>query len=166
MPTISKTESEKAVEFTTAIRSILDFVDKIAPIIDDGDYLEQMDNLKIVNDNRSIVQHIQLITQRVRDNEIVRTQEQRSQMPITRQRKVLTRGEKLASGKWCLCEKCDRLIGKNYYTQHKNTELCKTIKITKNLTHKFKKTHTDREAELICKIQAWGAKWEKEWCYE
>jgi len=140
-PTISNEEKQKAVEFTKAITELLEFVDNVAPLISDGEYLKQMDNCLIVNENRTIIQQITHLTQQVRNNEIVRNEQRRSTMPITKQRKVLTRGEKLASGKWCLCERCDRLVGKNYYSQHRETELCKTIKITKKLTHSFKRTN-------------------------
>lgn len=166
MPTISKEEAIKSIEFTTAITELLTFVDDIAPLIDEGAYLKQMDNLLVCNNNRTIVQQIQFITQRVRNNEIVQNEQRRADMPITKQRKSLTRGEKLASGKWVICDRCDRMIGKGYYAQHRATDLCKTIKTTKQLTHSFKRTNTEQEAQLICKIQAWGAKHDKEWLYE
>jgi|TARA_R110000803_G_scaffold142783_1_gene209053 hypothetical protein len=166
MPTISQEEAQKAIEFTNAITELLTFVDDIAPLIDEGAYLKQMDNLLVCNNNRSIVQQIQYITQRVRNNELVQNEQRRAVMPITKQSKFLTRGEKLASGKWVICEKCDRMVGKGYYAQHRGTDLCKTIKTTKTLTHQFKRTNTEREANLICKIQAWGAKHDKECFYE
>ena len=163
--TISNEEKQKALDFTRAITELLEFVDNVAPIVSEGEYLKACDNCLVVNENRTIIQQITHLTQQVRNNEIVRNEQRRSQMPITKQRIVLTRGEKLASGKWCLCERCDRLIGKNYYSQHRDTELCKTIKITKKLTHSFKRTNTDREALLIAKIQSVGAKSYRRWLY-
>mgnify|MGYP003636247875 FL=1 len=163
--TISNEEKQKAIDFTNALTELLEFVDDIAPLVNDGMYLKQMDNLNTLGKNRTITQQITYLTQQVRNNEIVRNEQRRSQMPVTRQRKVLTRAEKLASGKWCLCERCDRLIGVGYYSQHRQTELCKSIKITKKLTHSFKRTNTDREALLIVKIQAVGAKSYRRWLY-
>ena len=164
-PTISTEERQKAIDFTKAITELLEFVDNVAPLVSEGEYLRQMDNCLIVNENRTIIQQITYLTQQVRNNEIVRNEQRRSQMPVTRQRKVLTRAEKLATGKWCLCERCDRLVGKGYYSQHRETDLCKSIKITKQLTHSFKRTNTDREALLITKIQAVGAKSYRRWLY-
>ena len=163
--TISNEEKQKAIDFTRAITELLEFVDNVAPIVSEGEYLKACDNCLVVNENRTIIQQITHLTQQVRNNEIVRNEQRRSQMPVTKQRKVLTRGEKLASGKWCLCERCDRLIGVGYYSQHRQTELCKSIKITKKLTHSFKRTNTDREALLIVKIQAVGAKSYRRWLY-
>ena len=163
--TISNEEKQKAIDFTRAITELLEFVDNVAPIVSEGEYLKACDNCLVVNENRTIIQQITHLTQQVRNNAIVRNEQRRSQMPVTRQRKVLTRAEKLASGKWCLCERCDRLIGKGYYSQHRETDLCKSIKITKKLTHSFKRTNTDREALLIVKIQAVGAKSYRRWLY-
>ena len=164
-PTISNEEKQKAIDFTKALTELLEFVDNAAPLVSEGEYLRQMDNCLVVNENRTITQQITYLTQQVRNNEIVRNEQRRSQMPVTKQRQVLTRGEKLASGKWCLCERCDRFIGKGYYSQHRQTDLCKSIKITKKLTHSFKRTNTEKEALLIAKIQAVGAKSYRRWLY-
>ena len=166
MPTISAEEQQKAIDFTTAITELLEFVEKVVPHISEGEYLKQMDNCLVVNNNRTIVQQIQYLNGRVRDNALVQQHQRELDMPITQKRKVLTKGEKLASGKWCLCDRCDRLITKSYYGEHRNTELCKQIIITKKLTHSFKRTNTEREALLIAKIQNVGAKSYRRWLYE
>jgi hypothetical protein len=157
MPSISPEERRKAEEFTTAINELLDFVENIVPYIDDNQYLKQMNNLKTINDNRSIIQITQQLTERVRNNEVVRFEEMRSRMSV-KKRKALTTKEKLESGKWMICSRCDRIIMKDYLCRHQELDICKTITTTKNLTHTFKKQNTEREALLINKIRGWGAK--------
>ena len=157
MPSISQEEKRKAEEFTSAINELLEFVESVVPYVDDNEYLKQMNNLKTINDNRSIIQITQQLTERVRNNEVVRFEEMRSRMTIAK-RKALTTAQKLESGEWCVCSRCDRIIRNNYLLQHQQLDICKNIRTTKKLTYGFKKQHTEREALLIAKIRAFGAK--------
>jgi predicted PP-loop superfamily ATPase len=157
MPSISQEEKRKAEEFTSAINELLEFVESVVPYVDDNEYLKQMNNLKTINDNRSIIQITQQLTERVRNNEIVREADTRSRMTIAK-RKALTTAQKLESGMYCICSRCDRIIRNNYLSQHQQLDICKNITTTKNLTYGFKKQHTEREMLLINKIRGWGAK--------
>ncbi len=157
MPSISAEEHRKAQEFTTAINEVLAFVEQVVPFINENEYLTQMNNLKIINDNRTITQIVANLTSRVRNNELVEQERRRTALPVVR-RKALTDAEKLASNKYVLCEKCDRLISKSYYSSHQQNNVCKTIKSTKKLTKSFNKITTRDEALLIARIKGWGAK--------
>ena len=65
--TISNEEKQKALDFTRAITELLEFVDNVAPLVSDGEYLKQMDNCLVVNENRTIIQQITHLTQQVRN---------------------------------------------------------------------------------------------------
>ena len=160
MATISEHEKKKAIEFTTALNELLEFVESVLPHINEQEYIEQMNNLKKLNDNRitmNITQIVESITRRVRQNPFVVSQSNRSKMEI-RNRKCMSDADKIASGLYKVCDVCDRIISKDWFSQHKNTDVCVRIKQTKSLTKSFKKKNTHREQQLITAIQGWGAK--------
>ena len=157
MPSISAEERNKSVNFMNAINGLLNFVETIAPLIQENDYLEQMDNLKAVYDNRNITQIVEMLTQRVRNDPVVRQNDTRSRLSI-KQKNALTDQEKLKSGKWLVCVRCDRIICKNYIETHINNNVCVRIKDSKALTKDFKKLDTTRETKLISAIRSWAVK--------
>ena len=98
MATISEHEKKKAIEFTNALNELLDFVESVLPHINEQEYIEQMNNLKKLNDNRiTMTQIVESITRRVRQNPFVVNQRNRSKMEI-RNRKCMSDAEKITSG--------------------------------------------------------------------
>ena len=161
MATISESEKIKAVEFTIALNNLLDFVESVLPHINEQQYIEQMNNLKKLNDNKitkNITQIVETITNRVRENPLVVNQMNRSNMIVRRTQRKKTDAQKLASGHYKVCNLCDRIIHKHYMFQHKETDVCIRINQTKSLTKTFKKKDTAREQRLITAIKGWGAK--------
>ena len=140
-----------------AINGLLDFVETIAPLIKEKDYVEQMDNLKMVYDNRTMVEIVNIIAQRVRENPIVMQNDARSRLTI-KQKKVLTDQEKLKTGKWLICKNCDRIICKTYMNTHRENDVCRRVQDSKALAKDFKKLDTTRETNAISIIRAWAVK--------
>lgn len=152
---ISKFEQEKSLAFTSALNELLEFVEEVLPHINEGQYLQACNNLKALNDNRSVIQHVERLMETVRQNEVTRAHERRTLMPIRPEFVELSDAEKLKRG-WRCCPSCDRLV--RSVTQHRKSDVCRRTKESKMLSVTAADSNVDNMMVLIHKIRAWAVK--------
>jgi len=161
---ISKYEKEKAEAFTNSLNSILELVETLVGVIGEGNYLEIANHLKILHDNKSENEVRQIIqetiitqVQRVRTNETYVRIEKRSKMEIIADR--LTEEARRAKLKKSVrCEKCDRMVLKNYLPTHEKSIICSAIHNTKKLTCKLSNTKVNKYHDAIAYVKSWSLK--------
>lgn len=138
---ITEANKKESVEFMEALNSMLEIIDNIAPLIGDGNYLQLCNNLKKLNENNTketVIQYIEVVRERVRNNVIVRNQERRANMKV-KDNRILTDAEKLKNG-WNICNRCNRLVLN--LREHSFTDVCIRTNLTKNVSSS---TFTDVE---------------------
>jgi hypothetical protein len=130
---ITEANKKESVEFMEALTAMLEIIDNIAPLIGDGNYLQLCNNLKKLNENNTketVIQYIEVVRERVRNNVIVRNQERRANMKV-KDNRILTDAEKLKNG-WCICNRCDRLVLN--LREHNFTDVCIRTHLTKKVS--------------------------------
>ncbi len=81
-------------------------------------------------------------------------------MRVRAKPRVMTDAEKLACGKYKVCEYCDKIISKRWLRSHvEQTEYCKIARDAKRLAISTKKLHNTEKVEAIAKIKR--ALWKK-----
>jgi len=153
MPITAENQRE-SIEFMNALNDMLEIIDNIAPLISDNNYLQLCNGLKKLNDNKSketIIQYIEVIRDRVRNNRVVQNYEKRTRMKTKTKGEMLTDAEKLKRG-WCVCKKCDRLVLD--LPSHEFTDVCKRTAESKKLTHKSEGIDTSKETNMIHRLRA------------
>ena len=153
MPITAENHRE-SVEFMNALNDMLEIIDNIAPLISDNNYLQLCNGLKKLNDNKSketIIQYIEVVRDRVRNNRLVQNYERRTRMKIKTKDEMLTDAEKLKRG-WSVCSKCDRLVLD--INSHQFTDVCKRTTESKRLTHKSNSITTNNYTNAIHRLRA------------
>jgi hypothetical protein len=147
---ITEAEQKKSVEFMNILNEMLDIIDNVKELITDDNYLKLCNSLKILNDNHSskevVIQYIERIRERVRDNNIVSNHNNRCKMKIKTKKEMLNDADKLKKG-WVVCNKCDRLVLD--INSHRFTDVCKRIQETKKLTQNSKTLDTSDKTMVI-----------------
>jgi len=151
---ITPEKKEESQKFITALNTLLEFIEKALPFINENEYLIAMNSLKELNDNRQQVNitHITEIIQIVRNNPVVITHEKRRGMKVKTTIHHLDDAEKLKNG-WKICPKCNRLL--RDLDEHQRTDVCRRTKDTKKLSAKVGSSITDKYTNVVYKIRAW-----------
>jgi len=126
---ISEAEKEKSVKFMTALHQVLNIIDELSNAIPEAKYLEVMNNLKILNDNKDIKEIIYEFV----NTEVVRRERTRTNMNVLVQRPIVKKH---------ICPFCDTSV--IHMSQHQATTKCMLIRKTKRLSALSQKedTHT------------------------
>ena len=119
---ISRQEQEKSIVFMNSLNKILEIIDELSNAIPEGKYLEICDNLKKLNDNKTI----QEIIIEFQENPIVRQQRNRITMGLIPPNNVR---ESILKKR---CPYCDTEV--SHLSSHQNREKCKNIRRTKRLS--------------------------------
>ena len=130
---ITEENQKVSIEFMNALNDMLEIIDNIAPLIGDNNYLQLCNNLKKLNENNSketIIEYIEVVRERVRNNTIVRSQQRRANMKV-KDNRILTDAEKLKNG-WHICNRCDRLVLN--LREHSWTDVCIRTHLTKKVS--------------------------------
>jgi hypothetical protein len=135
---ISNTEKQKSIKFMSALQKVLNMIDELSNLIPEGKYLELMDTLKAINDNKPST--IKDIVKGLTSNEVVVNAQLRILMPL------------LGSGvtkntKKQICEYCDTQV--LYLSLHQKTKKCMDISKTKKLSADSKKYNTSNIKLMI-----------------
>lgn len=142
MPTISQEEKNKSIAFCSLMTEMMELIDDLSKDIPEGRYLELCDKIKNLHN-------------RATTNEIIVEHTRRSNMRVRARPRVLTDAEKLATGRWQVCEFCDKIISKKWYNNHINeTEYCKIARESKQLALTTKQHNNAAKTECIAKIKA------------
>ena len=151
---ITPQKKEESQKFITALNTLLEFIEKALPFINENDYLIAMNSLKTLNDNREQISitHITQIIQSVRTNPVVITHNKRRGMKIKTNHEHLTDADKLKKG-WKICPKCNRLLMD--LDEHQRTDVCKRTTDTKKMSAKVGSSITTKYTNIVYKIRAW-----------
>lgn len=152
---ISKHEQDKSIAFTNALNEMLDFVETVLPHINEGQYLEACHNLKVLNDNRSVIKHVEYLIANIRESEVTLEHERRTLMRRRPEYVELSDAEKLKRG-WKCCSDCDRLV--RNISQHRKSDVCRRTRESKKLSVTAADSHVDEMMTVIHKIRAWAIK--------
>ena len=139
----------------SALNELLEFVEDALPHIDEGQHLQACNNLKILNDNRSVIQYVGRLVETVRENDVTRAHERRALMRVRPEFVELSDAEKLKRG-WPCCRSCDRLV--RNLSQHRKSDVCRRTKESKVLSVTASDSNIDTMMILIHKIRAWAIK--------
>jgi hypothetical protein len=63
--------------------------------------------------------------------------------------------EKLKTGRYAVCKKCDKVISNCYMNEHITNNICRRVDETKKLTNDTKKLSTTEYKRAIILIRAW-----------
>ena len=119
---ISKQEQEKSIKFMNSLNKILEIIDELSNAIPEGKYLEICDNLKTLNDNKTIEE----IIIEFQETSIVRQHRNRTGMAVIPPRNVRD------SIKKHRCPYCDTEVLN--LSSHQKRMKCKNIRKTKKLS--------------------------------
>ncbi len=119
---ISQQEQEKSILFMNSLNKILEIIDELSNAIPEGKYLEICDNLKTLNDNKTI----QEIIIEFQENPIVRQHRNRTGMIQLPPRNV---SESIRKPR---CPYCDTEV--IHLASHQQRMKCKNIRKTKKLS--------------------------------
>jgi len=147
---------QQSVSFAGALSVLLDIIEEVE--LTDGQYLSACNALKYLHDNKT-----EIITNII-TNPVVEEHMRRAGRP-DRSRKFLTDAQKIAGGRHCRCDRCDRVIVKGSEEKHYERKICRATINSKKLSVKFKKTEVSKYINVITAIQDWGVKQKKEWAY-
>jgi len=146
----------QSVSFAGALTVLLDIIDEVD--LNDGQYLSACNALKYLHDNKT-----EIITNII-TNPVVEEHMRRAGRP-DRSRQFLTDAQKIAGGRHCRCDRCDRVIVKGSEEIHHGRKICIKMLNSKKLSVKFKKTEVSKYINVITAIQEWGFKHKKDWAY-
>ncbi len=124
---ISQENLSISTKFTEILSNLLEFVDTISQHIPEGKYLEIMNNLKFLNDNKPCenpIQVLNMISVEIENDPVVSLHRQRASYTVEDIRQT--------SNKKQICPICDTVV--RNLSKHKQTLKCLTIAETKKLS--------------------------------
>jgi hypothetical protein len=116
---ISIQEQEKSNRFMSAINKVLEIIDELTNVIPEGKYLEICNNLKVLNDNKGIIE----IIQELHDDPVFRQHRARADMVLIRPTPIKKKN---------ICVYCDTEVLN--ISNHQTRNKCKMIRKTKRLS--------------------------------
>ena len=151
---ITADNKRESIEFMNALNDMIEIIDNIAPLISDNNYLQLCNGLKRLNENKSketIIQYIEVVRERVRNNPVVQNHQARTRMKTKTKSEMITDAEKLKRG-WKVCSKCDRLVLN--LSSHQYSDVCKRTTESKKLTYKSNTLTTNNYTNAIHRLRA------------
>jgi len=150
---------QQSVTFAGALEALLNIIEDID--LPDGQYLTACNALKFLHDNKTT------IVQRIVQNPVVVEHFTRARRPQRRSETIQTDSEKLQSGKYCRCRKCDRIVqtGASSMNAHQQRVVCRKIFTSKTLSVDFQSTDLVGYMNIINAIQRWGLRSGKDWAW-
>jgi len=139
---ISQENLSISTEFTKILSNLLEFVDTISQHIPEGKYLEIMNNLKFLNDNKPCenpMEVLNMISVQIENDPVVNLHRQRVEYTVEDIRQTNRKKE--------VCPICDTVV--RNLSKHKKTLKCLTIAETKKLSAWSKLEHTNHIKVLM-----------------
>ena len=102
-----------------ALNKVLEIIDELTDVIPEGKYLDICNNLKMVNDNKGIVEMVQ----ELQNNPVVRHHRTRTSMALIRPTPIRNKN---------ICPCCDTEV--RDVSSHQRRDKCKLIRKTKRLS--------------------------------
>tara|TARA_R110000787_G_scaffold160999_1_gene274515 strand:+ start:1923 stop:2453 length:531 start_codon:yes stop_codon:yes gene_type:complete len=152
---ISLTEQVRSAQFVKHLELLCGLIDEWSQLIPEGEYLKGMDTLKELFEMGEY-SHPEVGDETFRPaimrNTIVREHIARTNLRVMVEKRNLTDAQKLASGGYKCCKKCDRIISLQYEKDHLKTAVCWKIYRSKHLTQNIGDRDTSRYEAVITRI--------------
>ena len=150
---------QQSVTFAGALQALLEIIEDVD--LNDGQYLTACNALKFLHDNKTT------LVNNIIQNPVVIEHFTRARRPQRRSEAILSDDEKLRSGHYCRCRKCDRIIQRGDYNMksHQERMVCRTIYSSKKMSVNFNSTDIVNYMLVIGKIQSWGLRTGREWAW-
>jgi len=154
----SQNTYQQSVSFMGALTALLDIIEEVD--LNDGQYLTACNALKYLHDNKNTM------VAAINETSVVQEHAARARRP-ERHNEILTDSEKIASGRFCRCSKCDRIVGRGRANmeQHQMRKVCRGQFAAKKLAVDFNRTNVADYMNVITAIQNWGVKTGREWAW-
>ena len=143
----TSTTINEAKQLINILSSIQEYIELTSEFVKENDYLEQMNNTKKLYDSIKRFNPTELITQ-LNNNPIVQAQRRVATMRTQKER-LQTDDEKMKSGRYTICEKCDTIVSRKFLPNHVKTVKCNEIYTTKKLVLSTKTVRTERYKNSI-----------------
>lgn len=146
---VSQSEQTRSNEFVQCLHTLCGVIDSWAPHIPEGEYLESMNTLKELFEfkgdmERLCVSHM--------TNPVIQEHVARTEMSIRPEKRHQSNADKLATGLYSCCRKCDRVVINVGMKKHLTTQVCWKVFRSKKLTHTIKKRNTSEYEAIITRI--------------
>ena len=150
---------QQSVTFAGALNALLEIIEEVD--LNDGQYLTACNALKFLHDNKTT------LVNNIIQNPVVIEHFTRARRPQRRSEAIMTDDEKLRSGHYCRCRKCDRIIQTGDYKMrvHQERMVCRTIYSSKRMSVNFNSTDIVNYMAVIGAIQSWGLRTGREWAW-
>ena len=150
---VSQEQQTRSTEFVAHLHTLISIIDDWTDHIPEGEYLKSMDTLKDLFEFKTDVDGSPLpLTVNDMTNTTIREHVSRATMRIRPDRRNRTDAEKLATGQFHVCHRCDRIIKTCNQRKHLNTKVCWKIFRSKGLTKDTAKRTTCRFETIITRI--------------
>jgi hypothetical protein len=158
--TASPETIDKAKKFMTCMTNLLNFVEDMVQFIPEGRYLEMMNLTKEFygfkpNESITTTQWVHQVVETVSNNPVVLEQQRITRYTPKKYNEAMNDMEKLKSGRYAVCEKCDKIIAHSYMKQHITNGSCVRVDETKRLTKTTTHLTTTQYKKCITLIRAW-----------
>lgn len=166
---ISRASSDASKNFMNTLHSLIAMIDALATKISDEEYLKICNelmtlsnyNLNLVEDGNPVDLHVAVLE----SSAIIRDENRRASYtnildPASRE--DLSDATKVASGKYWLCDYCDKVLSKTTSkSSHYLTRTCRRTRRTKSLVKGLKTVDTNDATRVVIAINGHKAKVEK-----
>jgi len=158
--TASPETIEKAKKFMTCMTTLLNFVEDMTQFIPEGRYLEMMNLTKEMygfkpDDPITMDAYLAQVVLTISSNPIVLEQARVVNYKPKKYNEAKSDMEKLKSGDYSICVKCDKVISNGYMRQHVHNGSCVRVDETKRLTKDTTKLSTTQYKKCITLIRSW-----------
>jgi RNA polymerase-binding transcription factor DksA len=154
---------DRAKKFMDCMTKLLNFVECMTQFIPEGQYLEMMNLTKELYGfkpeqqiTRAVfIERVQQTVTDVANNPIIQAQRRIADYKPKKYCNDKSDMEKLKTGKYVICERCDKIISKSYIKNHITNNICVRVDETKHLTRDTSKLNTTEYKKVIVLIRAW-----------
>lgn len=151
---ITQTQQQKSIKFVEHLNKLCGIIDDWSKHVPEGEYLESMNTLKDIFEfkddlDRPYDNPIQAVYM---TDPVIQQHVARTNLRIRPELRSLDDAEKLASGDYKCCKKCDRIIKNEYEREHLTTNVCWRTYRAKHLTMNIQEGDTSKYETIITRI--------------
>jgi len=150
---------EVSTNFVARCRCVLEYVEMTSKFVPEGIYLQQMNNVgalyKMNPEDKKPTTVRELFQAMFEEDPVYQEHARVLQYKPRKFKKEMSDAEKLKSGLYKKCVRCDKVISKGYYSKHIHNNSCVSVLKTKKLSKETNKLDTTRLSKFITSINAY-----------
>ncbi len=153
----SQSTINKANDFISLMNTLIGTIDDISQFIPEGKYLEIMTNLLLLykkNPEESPTDIPGAVRGLLRENDVYIENARRTVFKAREYCTDMSDADKLKTGLYDKCVRCDKVITKTYMREHIHNNSCVRVKRTKKLSKDTNRLDTTRFSNFITSINA------------